>query len=261
MSAASALGNALWKPLAVGGADYGTVLRFKAMHLSRCPLVPAWIPRRGVEHASGSHGAVVFAFNPDTKKDVAIKMLDSDKKVHFFEELEALVVAAAHPCAVKILDVVSCETGRLGFVLERLGASLAKVMQESKKRTSEKGPRLCWPMTQGKFEEGFRGLWSALEFLAERRLAHSDIKPSNICFWQKDDEYHLHFYAPGRARLILCDFGATSLRMNFGSHPWSRTAIEKKDGVEITSKPYRAPELFLACTITVLPSMFGAWAW
>ena len=215
-----------------------------------------------IEHASGSHGAVVFAFNDDLKKDVAIKILASDKISAFFEELEALLVAAAHPCAVKILDVVCLDT-RLGFVLERLGPSLLAVMQQSKKKSllTDGHARVCWPMTHGKFEEGFGGLFSALAFLSDRHLAHSDIKPSNICFKDPDDRYCLHFFQPGRAKLILCDFGATTLRMDFGTNPWSRAAIERKDGVEICSQPYRAPELFLACTITMLRSMFGAWAW
>ena len=230
----------------VDGPDYGTVLRFKAIHLARFPAVPQWFPPRGLQHAQGSHGAVVFAFNPHEKKDVAIKVLASDRRVDFFEELEALVVAAEHPCAVKLLDVVSAPQNRIGFVLERLGPSLLKVMQASqnRKRAAEGHKKVCWPLTQGKFEEGFRGLFSALAFLSDRHLAHSDIKPSNICFKERGDECILWFFVPGRAKLVLCDFGATTLRRDFGSQTWSRDRIEKKDGVEVTSKPYRAPELF-----------------
>ena len=228
---ASASRNLRFKTPQVEGPDHSTLLRFKALHLVRYPLVPAWIPKRGIEHASGSHGAVVFAFNDDLKKDVAIKILASDKISAFFEELEALLVAAAHPCAVKILDVVCLDT-RLGFVLERLGPSLLAVMQQSKKKSLliDGHARVCWPMTHGKFEEGFGGLFSALAFLSDRHLAHSDIKPSNICFKEPDDRYCLHFFSQAERNsscaILVLPLSAWTLGQTLGAAPRLRGRME-----------------------------------
>ena len=224
--------------------DKATELRFKALFLIRFPQIPLWLPKSDVEHARGAHGVVVYAFEPNLRKDIAIKTLDSVKNLHFYEEMEALLVASAHPCCVQLLDVISMPSKKIGLVLNRLGANLHEVMVQSKKKGTETAPRPCWPLEHGRFEEAFGGLWSALAFLAERRLAHCDIKPANICFWKVGDEYQPAFREKGRGKLILCDFGSASLRTVDAGRAWDRQAIESRNGVEVTTMPYRAPELF-----------------
>ena len=225
--------------------DKASLLRFKAAHLLRWPMAsPPWMPRKGLEHASGSHGSVTFAFDKDREQDVAIKVLTVDRKIGFFDELEALLLAGEHPCVVKLLDVVNLRDKTVGVLLERLGSTLESVLVQTKFKSPGKERGVAWPLPRGRFEEGFRGLWSALAFLAQRRLAHSDIKPSNICFWKVGDEFVREFDEKGRGKLILCDFGAATIRMDISATAWPSDAIEKKNGVEVSSLPYRAPELF-----------------
>ena len=213
-----------------------TQLRFKAITLMRSPMVPEWIPRAGISHSSGTFGEVIFAFHKEMGKNVAIKALKEagttgKQTLHFFEELEALFVASGHECTIKLVDVVCVSNKNLGFVFDRLGGDLDTMIKLLIKREGAGG----WPHSSSQFKEAFGGLWSALAFLAERGLAHTDIKPANIC--------HAHMDRTD-SKLVLCDFGQAELRGVQGCCTiLSRSTIEKTKAIEVSTLPYRAPEL------------------
>ena len=221
--------------------DLHVRLRFKAMRLmyqASSNDVVTWMPHTKFQHDQGCFGSVTFAFHEGLQRDVAIKtsqdagtslspgMEGEHATVKFLEELEALALAAGHECIVRLLDVI-WHTKGIGLVLERLGPSLECLLETG---TAEEPD--FWLKEFAAFQRAFAGLWSALAFLAERSLAHSDIKPGNIC----------ESYA-GEKKLILCDFGCATFREAGCYYSWSRGQIERPEAVAVGALPYRAPEL------------------
>ena len=218
-------------------------LRFKAMALLAHPCVEAWLPTPNLVHGQGGFGKVVFGRQPGRALDVAIKTtgarLTAEAKhtLRFMMEMEGLMAAQGHPCIIELLDVVSGPSGDLGLVSPRYGQPLELSMRRAagdrKQRVSGKVGIIELLLPFREYYSLFAGLISALAFLAQKRLAHSDIKPDNICF---DSDRT-------REKLVLCDFGASSFLKEGCFYAWQRERIIAEGGVEVASLPYRPPEL------------------
>ena len=216
-------------------------LRWKAQQAIAHPQVEAWVPAPNIQHDKGTFGKVVFGFHPLLQKDVAIKTTGSSlnaeckRCVEFFMELEVLVAVQGHPCIVELLDVVTGPQGDAGLVFRRYGASLERVLQSAagvaQIRARSKAVRL--PLPFDSYRPIAAGVISALAFMAERHIAHLDIKPANLCF----DATESH------QKLVLCDLGAGCCLKEGCFFGWPRDLIIRKNGVEVTSMPYRSPEL------------------
>ena len=224
-------------------------LSCKAMELLLHPAVPHWLPRPGLEHEKGSFGKVVFGFHAGLQKDVAIKSVGlhaqapSRTCAHFIQELNLLCAVQGHPNIIELLDVVSTSKAQVGLVFPRFVTALEGIFRHTLKGQSNDGARTrlsiksgvrILPWSSDVYNRAFQELWSALAFLAQRSIAHSDIKPANVLLTSEET---------AQMQLVLCDFGNASLLLESCYYEWPREEIEKTTAVEVCSLPYRAPEL------------------
>ena len=222
-------------------------MRFKAMQCLVHPSPQSWLPSSAFQHDHGSHGSITFAFHKELGIDVAIKTIahPASRKdeataslVHVFSELECLLILQRHPCIVELLDVVPAPKHGMGLVFRRYGPSLQAMLadvQSNPQRKRKSAP--LWKsgvlMPWAEYRIAFGGLVSAIGYLAGCRIVHADIKPANMVFEK----------AAAFDKLVLCDFGLSACLGEGTYFQWPRDLILARDSVDVTSLPYRAPEL------------------
>lgn len=143
------------------------------------------------ELGRGGMAEVFLAFDPYTKRQVAIKVLlnflNEDERVQTYFRREAQVIAALeHPCIVPIFDFGFHE-GNPFFVMRYMaGGSLREQMDEKELRPTQ-------------IARIFERVASGLDAAHEKGIIHRDVKPANIMFDQEGVAY-------------LSDFGIAKLR-------------------------------------------------
>lgn len=179
---------------AAGAADYLTkplteqeLLAKVAVHLARrereSTLGPLELPttaslafgryRVGQPLGKGAGGIVYAALDPETNRQVALKVLTlledlrAETRLRFLREIYALS-SLRHRHIAHALDFGSAE-GRLYYAMERIdGPTLhRKVLAEG-------------PATDAQVLQLMAGLASALEALRRADLVHRDVKPGNV---------------------------------------------------------------------------------
>ena len=228
-------------------AAFVSRLRFKALQIARqCETNPPESAESRPEALPPGRFALAFAHHDGLQKEVAVKtvrLADPLARSFLFEEMEALLVGRRHPCVLTLLDIF-CAVSEGGvevlcLAVERLGVSLEDWIQNSRERSPtglQDGPAAPWPPAHQDFQAMFRGLWSALAYLAGHNLAHSDIRPSNICVCLATLE------AAGETRLVFCGFGRASMRERGCWSPAGRGG-QPGEGAQVGTLAYRAPEL------------------
>ncbi len=179
---------------AAGAADYLTkplteheLLAKVAVHLARrereSTLGPLDLPttaslafgryRVGQPLGKGAGGIVYAALDPETNRQVALKVLTvledlrAETRLRFLREVYALS-SLRHPHIARALDFGSAE-GRLYYAMERIdGPTLhRKVLAEG-------------PANEAQALQLMTGLLGALEALRRVDLVHRDVKPGNV---------------------------------------------------------------------------------
>ncbi len=177
---------------------------------------------------AGSMGAVYRARQANINRDVAIKILRSDKamdeaaKARFLREARANSVLVS-PHTVTVFDFGQSESGELYLVMELLdGESLGQRLVRQKRLT---GP------------EAVEMACQALRSLAEahaKGIVHRDLKPDNLFFARVVN-------ASGIAEEIVkvLDFGIAKM---FGEGAGPMNAIETQAGTVFGTPRYMSPE-------------------
>jgi len=177
---------------------------------------------------AGSMGAVYRARQANINRDVAIKILRSDKamdeasKARFLREARANSVLVS-PHTVTVFDFGQSESGELYLVMELLdGESLGQRLARQKRLTGGEAVEMAC---------------QALRSLAEahaKGIVHRDLKPDNLFFARVVN-------ASGVAEEIVkvLDFGIAKM---FGEGAGPMNAIETQAGTVFGTPRYMSPE-------------------
>ncbi len=177
---------------------------------------------------AGSMGAVYRARQANINRDVALKILRSDKamdeaaKARFLREARANSVLVS-PHTVTVFDFGQSESGELYLVMELLdGESLGQRLARDKRLTADVAVDLAC---------------QALRSLAEahaKGIVHRDLKPDNLFFARVVN-------ASGIAGEIVkvLDFGIAKM---FGEGAGPMNAIETQAGTVFGTPRYMSPE-------------------
>jgi serine/threonine-protein kinase len=177
---------------------------------------------------AGSMGAVYRARQANINRDVALKILRSDKamdeasKARFLREARANSVLVS-PHTVTVFDFGQSESGELYLVMELLdGESLGQRLARQKRLTGAEAVELAC---------------EALRSLAEahaKGIVHRDLKPDNLFFARVVN-------ASGVAEEIVkvLDFGIAKM---FGEGAGPMNAIETQAGTVFGTPRYMSPE-------------------
>ncbi|HEX4513398.1 MAG TPA: serine/threonine-protein kinase [Polyangiaceae bacterium] len=177
---------------------------------------------------AGSMGAVYRARQANINRDVAIKILRSDKamdeaaKARFLREARANSVLVS-PHTVTVFDFGQSESGELYLVMELLdGESLGQRLARQKRLTGGEAVEMAC---------------QALRSLAEahaKGIVHRDLKPDNLFFARVVN-------ASGMAEEIVkvLDFGIAKM---FGEGAGPMNAIETQAGTVFGTPRYMSPE-------------------
>jgi len=177
---------------------------------------------------AGSMGAVYRARQANINRDVAIKILRSDKamdeasKARFLREARANSVLVS-PHTVTVFDFGQSETGELYLVMELLdGESLGQRLAREK--------RLSAPAAVDVACQALRSLAEA----HAKGIVHRDLKPDNLFFARVVN-------ASGVAEEIVkvLDFGIAKM---FGEGAGPMNAIETQAGTVFGTPRYMSPE-------------------
>ncbi len=150
------------------------------------------IGRYQIENELGTGGMaeVFLAYDPYTKRQVAIKVLlnflASDERVQIFFHREAEVIAALeHPCIVPIFDFGFHEENPYFVMRYMSGGSLEDRIDKNNLRPTQ-------------IARIFERVASGLDAAHAKGIIHRDVKPANIMFDQEGQAY-------------LADFGIAKL--------------------------------------------------
>lgn len=210
----------------------GAIISFRA---ESCPHCAATVSsdRRSAIHrrrikgyelrrriGGGGMGIVYEALRFADGRVTAIKVMrpeiahNSANLVRFVEEMRALSLLN-HPNIVQIYDRGT--QGALAYMDMELvkGDAVRTIMRRSGPLAERQAIEIVWQMTL------------ALDYAAQKRIIHGDVKPSNFLL----DE-------TGRAK--LCDFGLAVLRGPYAGGPMGRRESSGRKG----TAAYAAPELF-----------------
>ncbi|MGE0434561.1 MAG: serine/threonine-protein kinase, partial [Planctomycetota bacterium] len=135
------------------------------------------------EIARGGMGAIVRARDRDTRRDVAMKILedghDRDKMHRFLEEVQ-ITGQLEHPNIVPVHDVGLDRFGRLFFTMKLVrGESLSAILQQIARR-DERGAPPYKDYTLNRLVDLFMRVCDAIAFAHSRGVIHRDLKPENI---------------------------------------------------------------------------------
>ena len=177
---------------------------------------------------AGSMGAVYRARQANINRDVALKILRSDKamdeasKARFLREARANSVLVS-PHTVTVFDFGQSESGELYLVMELLdGESLGQRLARQKRLSGDEAVEMAC---------------QALRSLAEahaKGIVHRDLKPDNLFFARVVN-------ASGIAEEIVkvLDFGIAKM---FGEGAGPMNAIETQAGTVFGTPRYMSPE-------------------
>ncbi len=174
----------------------------------------------------GGMGVVVQAYDPQTKRDVALKilppkMLINPESVQRFRREAAVIASLEHPAIVPVYDS-GIETARPYLVMRLMaGGSLADRIA--------KGPiplqatiRILKPIA------------SAIDFAHEKGVVHRDIKPSNILFDEQGNPHLVDFgivgYMTGHTQTTTTTTTGGALGTPHYMSPEQAEAKDKLDG-------------------------------
>ena len=132
---------------------------------------------------SGASGEVYEAFDPELRRDVAIKILRQTEASRIFVErflTEAQVTAQLeHPGIVPVHDFGITDQGRIYLVMQRLrGVSLLELLR----RLAHRDERTTRDWPSPKRLARFGQIAHAVAYAHSRGVVHRDLKPSNIMF-------------------------------------------------------------------------------
>jgi len=179
-------------------------------------MAPRKIGRYEIKEVIGRGGmaSVYLAFDPSSKRDVAVKVLpreslgkEENSLERFTKELET-IASLEHPAIVPVYDVGN-ESGQPYFVMRYMaGGSLSILIQEGK---------LSLQDTARIVER----IAVALDHAHKQGIVHRDIKPDNILFDLNDNPY-------------ISDFGVAKL---------TEVAIDENTESRVVGTPgYMSPE-------------------
>jgi len=186
----------------------------------------------------GGSGTVYRAFDPEMKREVALKVLEGSlerEEARVLRNEAQTLATLSHPNVVRVHDVLEWE-GRTCLVMELIeGPSLRQVIEEWRRRSSGAGePRsevvrmvadLLEPPAQRL--QCLHRLADALAYCHEKEVLHRDLKPENVLF---DRE----------GRPFLIDFG---LARNAGNQEGSGLLTREN---LLGTQGYVAPEQLLS---------------
>ena len=143
------------------------------------------------ELGRGGMGVVYQAYDPNLKRPVALKIINSDdaseKARGRFEREASLMAKLNHPNIVKIFDF-GVEAGRYFFAMELIdGSSLDKLMQGKQKQGMQGNQELAALvriLTQ---------VAQAVHYAHEQGVIHRDLKPANIMLTDRGESKVMDF--------------------------------------------------------------------
>ena len=178
----------------------------------------------------GGMGAVYVAFDEQTKRRVAVKVLlieDDEKLAARFEQEARASMELAHPNIVRVTDF-HAPKGKPPFLVMDLldGESLRERMKREKRLPIEDAARIAIELCE------------ALAVAHAAGVIHRDVKPPNV------------FLVKPNGQVKLLDFGIARVRADFGK-------VHTTTGTVLGTPSYFAPEQLLAKEIDGRSDVFG----
>jgi tRNA A-37 threonylcarbamoyl transferase component Bud32 len=177
----------------------------------------------------GGAGTVYLAEEPNTKKRLAVKVLDrapGDREARGRFEREARAANdAKHPVIVEVSAVGELADGRPYLVMPFLDG---RSLRDEIAARGALGVEEAWSLA--------REIAAALDAAHTRGIVHRDLKPDNV-FLERAESGESGATAERRAPRLL-DFGLAKMRESEGEVPMNLT----QSGAPLGTPPYMAPE-------------------